>query len=108
VGSRLEVLIEPPEGRGLTFKPSVRKVEASREFVWLGHLVLPGVFDGEHHLELQPRDGGTLFVQREEFRGILLPLLGRGLEKRKHGLRADERRLRERAEAAARPGADGG
>jgi hypothetical protein len=45
VGSRLEVLIEPPEGRGLTFKPSVRKVEANREFVWLGHLVLPGVFD---------------------------------------------------------------
>jgi hypothetical protein len=70
--------------------------------------VLPGVFDGEHHLELQPRDGGTLFVQREEFRGSLLPLLGRGLEKTKHGFEQMNVALRERAEAAARPGADGG
>jgi hypothetical protein len=99
VGSRLEVRIEPPEGRGLTFKPSVRKAEVNREFAWLGHLVLPGIFDGEHHLELQPRNGGTLFVQREEFKGILVPLFGRGLEKTEHGFERMNVALKERAEA---------
>ena len=104
VGSRLEVRIEPPEGRGLTFKPTVRRAEANREFVWLGHLVLPRLFDGEHHLELHPRDGGTLFVQREEFTGALVPLLGRGLEKTKRGFEQMNVALRKRAEAAARRG----
>jgi hypothetical protein len=99
VGSRLEVRIEPPEGRGLTFKPAVRKVQANRELAWLGHLLLPGIFDGEHHLELAPRDGGTLFVQREEFKGILVPLFGRGLEKTKRGFEQMNAALKRRAEA---------
>ena len=98
VGSRLEVRIEPPEARGLTFKPSVRKVEPNRELAWLGRLVLPGIFDGEHHLELEPRDGGTLFVQREEFTGILVPLLGRGLEKTKRGFEQMNAALKQRVE----------
>jgi hypothetical protein len=98
VGSQLKVRIEPPEGRGLTFKPRVRKADANREFAWLGHLVLPGVFDGEHHLELHPRDGGTLFVQREEFRGILVPLLGRGLGKTRSGFEQMNAALKYRAE----------
>jgi len=99
VGSRLEVRIEPPEGRGLTFKPSVRKAEPNREFAWLGHLLLPGVFDGEHHFELHPRNGGTLFVQREEFKGILVPLFGGGLEKTKRGFEQMNAALKQRAEA---------
>jgi hypothetical protein len=99
VGSQLELRIEPPEGRGLTFKPSVRRAEANRGFAWLGHLVLPGIFDGEHHLELHPRNGGTLFVQREEFKGILVPLFGRGLEKTKRGFEQMNLALKERAEA---------
>jgi hypothetical protein len=99
VGSQLEVRIEPLQGRGLTFKPSVRKAEANREFAWLGHLVLPGIFDGEHHLELHPRNGGTLFVQREEFKGILVPLFGRGLEKTKRGFEQMNVALKKRAEA---------
>ena len=99
VGSRLEVRIEPPEGRELTFKPSVRKAEPNRELAWLGHLLLPGVFDGEHHFELHPRNGGTLFVQREEFKGILVPLFGGGLEKTKRGFEQMNAALKQRAEA---------
>ncbi|MGH3033145.1 MAG: SRPBCC family protein, partial [Gaiellaceae bacterium] len=52
VGSRLEVRIEPPDSRGMTFKPTVIKAEPTRELAWLGRLLLPGVFDGEHHFEL--------------------------------------------------------
>jgi hypothetical protein len=42
-GTRLEVRIEPPGGRALTFKPTVRVVEANRELRWLGRLLLPGI-----------------------------------------------------------------
>jgi hypothetical protein len=57
-GAKLEVRIEPPGARAMTFKPTVRAVEASRELRWLGRLLLPGIFDGEHTLRIEPLDGG--------------------------------------------------
>ena len=64
-GARLEVRIEPPGARAMTFKPTVRSVEANRELRWLGRLLLPGVFDGEHSLRIEPLDGGrSRFVHR--------------------------------------------
>src|SRR6185436_14817122 len=48
VGARLRVRIEPPGGRAMTFRPTVRKAEPGRALVWLGHLIVPGLFDGEH------------------------------------------------------------
>jgi len=75
-GAKLVARLEPPGARGMTFKPTVMRVERAAAFRWLGHLMLPRVFDGEHIFELEPQDGGTRFVQREEFRGILVaPLL---------------------------------
>jgi hypothetical protein len=95
VGSRLEVRLEPPEGRGMTFKPSVLKAQAHQEFAWLGRLMVPGIFDGEHRFELHPRNGGTLFVQREVFKGIVDALLGGSLR----GFDAMNAALKRRAEA---------
>ena len=79
-------------------KPSVLKAEPNQELAWLGRLVVPGIFDGEHHLQLQPRDGGTLFVQREAFRGILLPFVGGVLEKTRRGFVQMNAALKQRAE----------
>jgi hypothetical protein len=47
-GERLEVRLEPPGGRGMTFRPKVLNVEPNRELQWLGNLLVPGLFDGEH------------------------------------------------------------
>lgn len=82
VGARLEVFIQPPGGKGMTFQPTVLRCEAEREFRWLGHLGIPGLFDGEHYFLLQPApDRGTTLVHGEHFRGILLPLLAGALKK---------------------------
>jgi hypothetical protein len=54
----------------MTIKPRVIKVDKGKEFRWLGHLFFPGIFDGEHIFELLDRDKHTLFVQREEFKGL--------------------------------------
>ena len=69
VGKKLNVYLKPPGGMGMSFKPSVVNVERNREFRWLGHFLMPGIFDGEHIFEIEPDgDANRRFVQREEFR----------------------------------------
>jgi hypothetical protein len=101
-GERLEVRIEPPGGRGMTFKPEVLNAEPNRELRWLGHLLVPGVFDGEHSLAIQPLgEARVRFVQRETFRGLLLPLFARSLDNHtQRGFEEMNRALKERAEAS--------
>ena len=100
-GERLEVRIEPPGARGMTFKPTVLNAEPNRELRWLGHLLVPGLFDGEHSFTIQPLgEGRVLFVQREEFRGLLVPLLARSLDNgTRRGFEEMNRALKERAES---------
>ncbi len=99
-GARLRVRIAPPGGKAMTFKPTVTRVEPGREFRWLGHLLLPGLFDGEHIYEIAPlAEGGVRFVQREEFRGVLVPLLWKSLETNtRQGFEAMNAALKKRAE----------
>ena len=100
-GARLRVRIEPPGGRAMTFTPTVVRSVRNEELCWLGRLLLPGVFDGEHAFRLSlTTNGGTRFVQREQFRGLLVPLLWKSVSTNtKRGFEAMNRALKERAEA---------
>jgi hypothetical protein len=81
VGERLEVRLQPSGASAMTFRPTVLKVEPNREFRWLGHLLIAGLFDGEHSFTIEPLgEGRVRFTQREIFRGLLVPLLARGLD----------------------------
>ena len=81
VGERLEVNIQPSGASAMTFRPTVLKVEPNRELRWLGHLLVPGLFDGEHFFTIEPLgEGRVRFTQREVFTGLLVPLLARGLD----------------------------
>lgn len=81
VGSKIIAILEPPESKGMTFKPKVLVFDSKKEFRWLGHLLFPGLFDGEHKFELiENYDGTTTFVQSENFKGILVPLFKRMLD----------------------------
>ncbi len=76
-GARLRVRIQPPGARGMTFRPTVREVDPLHELRWLGRLVVRGLVDGEHMFILTPGGEGRVhFVQREVFRGVLVPILG--------------------------------
>jgi hypothetical protein len=98
-GAKLEVRIAPPGKREMGFKPSVIAAEPRRELAWLGRLLAPGIFDGEHHFELEELGGGrTRFVQREVFRGILTPVLGRTLRNTLEGFRQMNQALKRRVE----------
>jgi hypothetical protein len=74
-GERLTVRVEPPGLPGQTFRPRVMAVDPPYRLRWQGRLFVPGLFDGEHEFEIAPRDEGVRFVQREDFSGLLLPVL---------------------------------
>lgn len=79
-GAKLEVRMEPEGERAMTFRPTVLTVEPGREFTWLGHLLVPGVFDGEHRWSIEEIEPGRVrFTQSERFGGILVPLLWKKL-----------------------------
>ena len=102
IGERLDVHLEPPESRGVTLKPKVLNIEPNRELRWLGHLLVPGLFDGDHTLAIEPLEENRVrFVQREAFKGLLVPLLARSLDNNtRRGFEAMNRALKERAEAS--------
>ena len=80
-GERLDVNIQPSGARGMTFRPTVLKAEPNRELRWLGHLLIPGLFDGEHIFTIDPLgEGRVRFTQREVFTGLLVSLFARGLD----------------------------
>jgi hypothetical protein len=73
VGARLDVVIAPPGGREMTFRPTVLAVDPERELRWLGHFLVRGLFDGEHFFRLVDLSNGrTRFVQGENFTGLLV------------------------------------
>jgi hypothetical protein len=79
---RLVVRMQPSGMRGMTFRPTVTKAEPGRELRWLGHLFVSGIFDGEHIFEIEVLDRvRILFIQREVFKGLLVPLLARSLDR---------------------------
>ena len=80
VGAQLKVLMEPPGGKAMTFKPVVKILEPKTEFRWLGSLLIPGIFYGEHIFQLeQLNDSKVKFIHRENFSGLLVPLLWKSL-----------------------------
>ena len=97
VGRRLRVTIRPGR-RSMTFRPTVLAIEEGRLIRWRGRPGVPGIFDGEHELRLEANpDGGTRFVQREVFTGMLVPLARRVLDDTELGFADMDAALRDRA-----------
>ncbi len=103
VGETLEVHIQASGASGMIFRPTVLKADRNREIRWLGHLLVPGLFDGEHIFTIEPLGIDRVrFVQREIFTGLLVPLLARGLDTdTRRGFEEMNRALKVRAEQAA-------
>ena len=60
--------------------PTVLATEPGNELRWIGHLMIPGIFDGEHRFRIEEAGAGRVrFIQSERFGGILLPMLWKKL-----------------------------
>ncbi len=104
-GARLEVRIQPSGAKGMTFRPTVLAANRAQELRWLGRLLLPGLFDGEHRFAIQPIGGGKVrFRQSERFSGILVSLFKASLDRdTKRGFEEMNEALKVRAEAGEAP-----
>jgi hypothetical protein len=99
IGNKIIVKIEPPEAKGMTFKPKILTFETNKELSWLGHLLFAGLFDGKHKFELIDNGDGTTFRQSEKFKGVLVPLFKKQLDNNtKKGFEEMNRKLKEIAE----------
>lgn len=101
VGARLRVQIRPPGGRAMAFRPRVTAVVPQEELRWKGRLWAPGLLDGEHVFEIDPLGPDKVrFVQREIFRGLLVPFVSKKiLDQTVAGFGEMNRALKERVEA---------
>jgi hypothetical protein len=73
VGEKLNIRVAPPGGKPMDFHPTVTDVQPLHRLAWLGHLGVPGLFDGAHSFILTPLPNGrTRLVQSETFSGMLV------------------------------------
>jgi hypothetical protein len=99
VGDRIVVTLSAGK-RTMTIKPTVTVFEPGRSLCWIGHLVVPHVFDGAHEMHVEPLgETRARFVHRETFRGILVPFVGGILRDTDAGFAAMNAALRARCEA---------
>ncbi|MEA2582302.1 MAG: hypothetical protein QOF33_387 [Thermomicrobiales bacterium] len=106
VGARLDARLQPPGGRGMSFRPTVLAATPGQELRWLGHLIVPGLFDGEHGFRIEPLGPNRVrFVQEERFAGLLAPLVLRFVVRgTRQGFEAMNQALKARAEQPAPAG----
>lgn len=101
VGEQLRITARKGDGDGMSFRPEVLVADRGRELRWKGKLLVRGIFDGEHAFVLEPIHGGrTRVTHREEFRGALVPFMGRVLADTERGFVAFNQALAD--EVAAR------
>ena len=99
VGEKLRVFIQPPESKGMLFKPIIQIYRMEDEFRWIGKLGVRGIFDGEHYFKLKAvGNNQTKLVQGEIFSGILIPLMVRVFEKTIKGFELMNKALKNECE----------
>jgi hypothetical protein len=79
-GGKIQVHLGPPGTKGMQFKPRILVWNAHREFRWLGHLLIRGLFDGEHYFIIEENGANhSTLTHGEKFSGILVPLFKQNL-----------------------------
>lgn len=101
-GARISVTMSLPEGGEHTFRPTIARASPAQELCWLGHVLVKGIFDGEHFFRLEALESGrTRVVHGENFSGFLLRFMGRTLTLTARGFVYMNQALKRRVEAGA-------
>ncbi|HKL27884.1 MAG TPA: SRPBCC domain-containing protein [Natrialbaceae archaeon] len=99
VGGPVDVGIDAARRPHLAMTMTITEVIRPRRLQWVGTFGGRWVFRGQHTFDLQALDGDrTLFVNREAFSGVLVPILTRGL---RHEYETMNRALADRVEGGS-------
>jgi hypothetical protein len=102
LGEKVQIHVQPSQGKGLNSQTTIVQVEPKHKLSWRGHLIIPGLFDSVHSFTIDPTgDNSVRFSQRENFSGLIVPLLAKDLNtKVMHGFELMDRALKVRAESS--------
>ena len=89
----------------MSFRPTVLLAAPNTELRWLGHFLVPGIFDGEHYFRIAAIGPGQIrFTQGEKFSGLLVGMFKASLDRgTKAGFVAMNAALKARAEGLSAP-----
>jgi hypothetical protein len=99
VGARVELTV-PSGSKEKILHCTVIKAEPNRELCWQYHVLLPGLFRGEHSFTLEPLGTDRVrFVNREIFGGFYVPFQAKALDTQaRRGFKEMDKALKARAE----------
>lgn len=99
VGEKVDITFRSGS-KEMTLHCTVVKVEPNRELCWKYHVILPGLFSGEHSFIIEPMGANKVrFVDREVFNGLLVPLQAKDIDANsRRGFEAMDKALKARAE----------
>jgi hypothetical protein len=74
--------MRPVGGRASTLRPTVVEAQRGELLRWRGRVAIPGLLEADHSFVLEATsDSRTRLVQREHFRGLLVPFLSGALDR---------------------------
>lgn len=74
-GGKLDILIHLFLQTDMKTTPTIVKVEQEREIAWKGGLIIPGILEGQHVLQINEIEKNVvMLVQKEIWSGILSPV----------------------------------
>jgi hypothetical protein len=91
----------PDSHRELKARRLLLKLDAESEIRWRGHLWMKGLFDTEHFIRVESRDGSTRVTQGADFSGIFLKLMLENVTHSARGFVYMNQALKRRVESRA-------
>ncbi len=105
VGKQLQVTLQPTGHSPTQVHPRVVVATPQQELSWVGHVLLPGIFDVRHTLRMTPIDANRVhFTQEETFEGLLVRFSTRTLKDTEQSFGEMNEALRLRSEAMSTSG----
>jgi hypothetical protein len=80
VGEKVDITFRSGS-KDMTLHCTVVKVEPNRELCWKYHVILPGLWSGEHSFTIEPIGANQIrFIDKEVFTGLLIPLQAKDID----------------------------
>ena len=102
LGEQVNITFQGPGSKETSLCCTIQTLHQGREWMWDFHAISPVLFRGEHSFAIEPIDGSRVrFVQREVFKGLLVPFLVKETDTLR-GYKAMDGALKARAEQTDR------
>ena len=101
VGEKVDITFRSGS-KDMTLHCAVVKVEPNRELSWKYHVILPGLWSGEHSFTIESIGANQVrFIDKEIFNGLLIPFQAKDIDTNsRRDFEAMDKALKTRAEVA--------